>query len=77
MQIRELVIAGHERIRPAYGICGIEVGRPELDWMLEPLGQGNEAIMGKLDRLGCTTPYLLELLGGLKHAGSNSPSLAR
>ncbi|MGO4431740.1 recombinase family protein [Paenarthrobacter sp. RAF9] len=75
LQIRELEAAGCERIYKDQGISGTRVSRPELDRMLDRLGQGDEVVVWKLDRLGRNTRHLLELLDGFKGRGIKFRSL--
>ncbi|WP_262495447.1 recombinase family protein [Paeniglutamicibacter gangotriensis] len=70
--------AGRERVFVDHGVSGTLVRRPELDKMLDHLRQGqDEVVVWKLDRLGCNTRHLLELIDDLESRGIHFRSLTK
>lgn len=75
LQLRELDVAGCDRIYTDHGVSGTKKNRPELDRLLDRLGRGDEVVVWKLDRLGRNTRHLLELLDEFKSRGIKFRSL--
>ena len=75
LQVRELEVAGCERIYRDHAVSGTKASRPELDKMLDRLSRGDEVLVWKLDRLGRNTRHLLELLDDFKSRGIKFRSL--
>ncbi len=66
LQLDALNRAGCERMFTDHGVSGVSVNRPGLAQAVAMAGPGDVLVVWKLDRLGRSLSYLIELMERLK-----------
>lgn len=75
LQISALNEAGAQRVFADGGVSGSKIDRPELAAALNHLREGDVLTVWKLDRLGCNTRHVLEVIDQLHERGVRFRSL--
>ncbi len=75
LQLRALRQAGCEKLFEDIGISGANKDRPALDKALNMIKSGDVLVVWKLDRLGRSLGFLIELIECLKNKGAGFCSL--
>lgn len=75
LQRNALTAAGIKRVFADEGVSGTLARREQLDILLEVLGEGDEVVVWKLDRLGRNTRNVLDLIATFESKGATFRSL--
>ncbi|BCT66845.1 recombinase family protein [Nitrosospira sp. NRS527] len=76
LQMDALNKAGCERIFTDHGVSGIAVNRPGLSQAIAAVGTGDVLVVWKLDRLGRSLSFLIELIEKLRNDQAGFESLS-
>ena len=76
LQMDALTKAGCERIFTDQGVSGITVEREGLSQAIAAVGKGDVLVVWKLDRLGRSLSFLIDLIEKLRNDGAGFESVA-
>jgi DNA invertase Pin-like site-specific DNA recombinase len=76
LQLDALKAAGCEKIYEDHGVSGAVIARAGLDRLLAETGQGDVLVVWKLDRLGRSLGFLIDLIDHLGKQGAGFKSLS-
>jgi DNA invertase Pin-like site-specific DNA recombinase len=76
LQMDALNKAGCERIFTAHGVSGATIEREGLSQAIAAIGRGDVLVVWKLDRLGRSLSFLIELIEKMKNDGAGFESVS-
>ncbi len=76
LQLDALTRAGCERVFTDHGVSGATIEREGLSQAIAAVGKGDVLVVWKLDRLGRSLSFLIELIEKLRNEGAGFESLS-
>ena len=76
LQLDALTRAGCERVFTDHGVSGATIEREGLSQAIAAVGEGDVLVVWKLDRLGRSLSFLIELIEKLRNEGAGFESLS-